>query len=555
MADKGFPLAVVIKAVDQLTGPLRAMMGKVRGITAGIGGHLRGLADRGGLPILAARFKGVASAAGEVAKRTALIGAGIASMAVIAGGALTGLGLAYADATGAIGDLAEQTGASRERIQELNYGAQLTGASIEDVSSGLQSFSKNIGLAVAGTGKAKDVLKGFGIALKDSNGRVKSTDALLGDVADKLSRVKDPTLQAAAASRIFGGSGAKLLPMLKDGRAGLQGFADEARKLGLVIGEDAVRDGEAFGDALDRMKLSFSGIRNVVGAAVTPALTKLTDKLTDLVIKYRPQIEAFANTFAANLPGYLEQAATMAGELADGLRPVGNAIAWLVDNFGGANVILGTIGTMIAAVVVPALVSLGSAIYALGAALLATPIGWFITGIAAIAGLAYVIYKNWDNIGAFFVDKWNAVKEAFKGGVVDGMWKMWKEFNPVTLIFEAFTSLFKYLTGWDIAAILGDKFTAAVAAIKAALPEWAKELLGISAGDGAGTAAGATPVGQRAAQIGQQAGQAALGKAPPQEVLVKVDMSNLPQGTRVKTQGSQGATFDTNLGFSMMPMN
>lgn len=550
MAEKGYPIAVVIRAVDRLSGPLRGILGKVRAAAGSIGGQLRGIADRSGLPILTERLGGVASAATEVVKRVALIGAGIASMVVVAGGALTALGLSYADATGAIGDLANQTGASRERIQELNYAAQMSGASIEDVSSGLQSFSRNVGLAAAGTGKAKDVLKGFGIQLKDSNGRIKSTDALLLDVADKLAKVKDPALQAAAASRLFGGSGAKLLPILKDGRAGLQGFAAEAKRLGLVIGEEAVRDGEDFGDALDRMKLSFTGIRNVVGTAVIPTLTKLADKITELVVQHRPQIEAFASAFVEKLPGWLEQAARLTGDLADGLAPVGQAIGWLADTFGGANVVLAGLATTVAAIVVPALVSLGTAIYSLGAALLGTPVGWFIIAVSAIAGLAYVIYKNWDRIGAFFSEKWASVKAAFQEGLVDGIWKLAKEYNPATLLFEGFTSLLKYLTGWDLASVLSTKLVGAIAAIKSALPDWARGLLGI---DGVQVATGgvgnASAIGARAAQIGQQASQQQGRQS--QEVLVRVDMNNLPPGTKVKTQGSQGATFDTNLGYSM----
>lgn len=574
MAEKGFPLAVVIKAVDQLTGPLRGIMGKVRTVTGGIGANLRAMADKGGLPVLAQRFGDVASAAGQLAGRVAMIGAGVASMAALAGGALFSMGLAFADTTGAIGDLAEQTGASRERIQELNYAAQMTGATAEDVASGLNSFTKNVGLAAMGTGRAKDVLEGFGVALKDSSGNMRSTDELLADVADKLQRVKDPATRAAAASRLFGGAGAKLLPMLKDGSKGLAEFSAEARRMGLVIDDASVRAGEEFGDAMDRLKLSFTGVRNTIGAAVIPALTKLIDKATELVVKYQPQIQAFAENFAAKLPERIDMLIGFLGDLQEGIQPVIDSIGWLVDTFGGANVALGALGTMIAAVLLPPLISLTTAIYSLGAALLTTPVGWFIAAIAAIAGLAYIIYDSWDNIVAFFEEKWAGVKAAFSDGIINGMYQVAKEYNPATLLFEGFTALVKYLTGWDLAAILREKVTAAIDAILNAMPDWAKDLLGISGAtvtadagaegapvgpDGVAPAPGAapqtmaaaTPLGQRAAAIGQQAAQAAVASNQPQEVLVKVDMSNLPPGTKVQTSGSQGAKFDTNLGYSM----
>lgn len=50
------------------------------------------------------------------------------------------------------------------------------------------------------------------------------------------------------------------------------------------------------------------------------------------------------------------------------------------------------------------------AIVKLGVALLTTPVGWFVLAIAAIAGAAYLIYKNWGAISGFFSGLWGSVK-------------------------------------------------------------------------------------------------------------------------------------------------
>ncbi len=190
--------------------------------------------------------------------------------------------------------------------------------------------------------------------------------------------------------------------------------------------------------------------------------------------------------------------------------------------------------------------------------------------MVAIGAAAFIVYKNWDAIATFFEEKWGRVKAAFSDGIINGIVKVWLEYNPVRLMMEAFNGLIKYLTGWDLGAILGAKIADAVSAIKNGLPDWAKELLGIEgatvnvgqggtqdAGTGApsaisspGTAAANTDLGRRAAQIGRDAAQQVA--PPPQAVRVQVDLNNVPAGSKVKTEGSQGATFDTDIGYSMM---
>jgi hypothetical protein len=52
---------------------------------------------------------------------------------------------------------------------------------------------------------------------------------------------------------------------------------------------------------------------------------------------------------------------------------------------------------------------------AVGAAIEATPIGWIITGIAAVAFAAYLIYEHWTPIRAWFGELWGGVGQVFSG--------------------------------------------------------------------------------------------------------------------------------------------
>lgn len=573
MADKGYGLNVIIKAVDQITGPLRGIMGKVQAASAGVSKAL----DRAGLPVFTNSLKNVGHAVGGVGaavgqSRDRLLGLG-ATLGIT--GAALGLFVnGYADATGAIGDTAERTGISRERFQELGFAAKLTGSSSEVLAGALQKMNLNVGAAAKGSKELTDMFSGLGIKLRNTDGSLKSTDEQFAMFVDRISKIKNPSLQAQAAVKVFGKSATELLPLIRGGSAGLQEMSDEARRLGIVLSDDAVRDGEAFGDILDTLKSAIVGVGNTIGTALVPELSKMATWLTETIVKYRPQIEAFATAFARDLPGNIERIVGFLGDLYNGIQPVISAIGWMADTFGGANVVFAALGAYLGGGLLVSIYSLAVAFKGLGVAILTTPVGWFLAAIAAVGAAAYIIYKNWDQIVAFFEEKWAGVKAAFSDGIINGIWKLWKEYNPVTLMTEAFTGLVQYLTGWDLGAILGAKVQDAISAMKSAIPDWAAKMLGIEIsgdpaageGSGGGQASAQAPesgaaapgsekdladIGRRAAQVGNESAKIVQAQQQPSEVRVKVDFANTPPGTKVKTEGSQGAQFDTDLGYSM----
>lgn len=535
-AGGSFPLSVIIDVVDKITAPLK----RITSTISRVGGAIKGLSDRSGLSVLTNSFAKVGSAAAGLGRAVAGIGKaalGAAAALGLSGGAAYAAAQAYADATGAIGDLAERTGASRERIQELGYAAQLSGSSAETLGGAIQKMNLVIGQAKSGSKELTQMFTGLKISFKNANGEAKSTDEIFDLVVNRISRIKDPALQAKAAVTIFGKSATELLPLLKGGTAGIKEMTEEARRLGVVINEDAVRAGEEFGDVLDKMKFSFKGVGNVIGAALVPQLSALATQLTETIVKYRPQIEAFAKAFSENLPGYIDQAVKGLQDFYNALKPVGNAILWAVDTFGGAEVALGTFATIIGAVLIPPLYLLTTAIYGVGAALLATPIGWFILGATAIAGVATLIYKNWDQFASFFTDKFDAVKTAFKSGLIDGLVSVWKEFNPISFIIDSINGLVKFITGIDLGAMIKSK-------VSGLLP-------GGGGNDDPSSAVNRQMLPDQNYTAVPEGGPIAAGLANA-KAAITVDFKNLPSGASVDTQATGGANIKTNQGYSMM---
>ncbi|GAB3459344.1 phage tail tape measure protein [Azotobacter salinestris] len=557
MAEREYPLNVVIRAVDQITRPLRGMLGRIGQAAGGIRDRLLDLSNRSGLPVLVQSFRNVGTAVGDLAKRVATVGVGIAAMATAASAAIIGIGASVAETGGEVQKFSARLGVPVETLQELQYATKAYGVENDALLDALKELSLRADeYAVTGEGSAEEAFKRIGLSDKQIKATMGNTEALFDLVLTQLRKVDNVAKRQRLVDELFGGEGgeqlAEFVSVSAERVAQLRG---EARELGVVLSSETVKAASDFNAQLRVFQASLTGVKNTIAAAVLP---ELGQQFSKILVQYRPQIEKFAKDFADKLPQRLDDLVKGFTELREKIQPVVDAVDWLIEKFGGVNLILGILATLIGGWLLTSIYALGAAIYGLGATMLATPIGWIVAGLAAVAAAGYLLVRNWDQISAWWTQRFEDVRAAFRDNFLLGLLAAWREYNPVGLIMEAFNGLVKYFTGWDIAAILSEKISAAAQAVKGALPDWMRGLLGIEGGvvapavgaaQATGSAAAATDIGRRSAEIGREA--AATVRNEPQEVLVRVDMNNLPPGTRVQTQGSRGAQFDTNLGYVM----
>lgn len=535
---KEFPLAVIIEAVDKLSGPMKRVAGSVRHLQSVSGAAKNTLRDLGsmlgnrmGLPAFRAGLTRANQQFGVFKENMR----GVLRTGALVTGVLAGIGAASYGLVNNFtktGDesvkTADRLGIAVERLQEWRFAADRSGIEQSVFNNALKDFNKRIGEAVAGVGETPKVLQALGVSVEDATGQIRSMDDLLPEIADKISKIESASVRAAVAGRIFGEEGgAKLDNFLRLGSSGMAEMARRANELGLVIGEDAARGAEGFQDAMTDLRASLSGVRNTIGTALLPEMTKLIGRLTELVIEYRPQIKAFAERFAEKLPERLERIGSAMANVGAVLGPLLGMLAWLADNTVVLNGLLAAFGAIIAGKTVMAIMALVGAVKTLGMAIMLTPVGWIIAGVAALAGAAFILYKNWDKILGWWNKKWDGVRQAFSDGIVNGLFKLVKEFNPFTLLMESGNALVKYLTGIDLGAMIANQ-----------LPDWARKLIGIEPEQVPANAA--EQVGQRAAANAQQ------------NVKVQVDFSNMPKGIGINTDASRGVDYDVSQGFMMM---
>src|SRR5690606_11776595 len=126
--------------------------------------------------------------------------------------------------------------------------------------------------AAQGTGAAKKAFAELGIALRDSSGRLKDSDALLREVADAMQRVQSPADRLRLAFAMFDTDGAAMVQILAKGSAGLDEFAARADRLGLVLDENTVRTLRAVKGNFDDIGRAMRGMANRIASMVAPAL-------------------------------------------------------------------------------------------------------------------------------------------------------------------------------------------------------------------------------------------------------------------------------------------
>lgn len=194
------------------------------------------------------------------------------------------------DAADEMNKLSQKVGLSVESLSALKYAGDLSDVSVEQLGTGLKQLSRNMLDAAAGTGEAKDAFAALGIDVRGL-----SNEQVLSKIADQFAQMEDGAGKTALAMKVFGKSGADLIPLLNQGSAGLSDLRKEAERLGVVMSSQMARAAEEFNDNLTRMRTHITGIgyslaNDVLGplGAVASEMGNTSNKANELTSSINP---------------------------------------------------------------------------------------------------------------------------------------------------------------------------------------------------------------------------------------------------------------------------
>lgn len=550
MAEKRFPLAVIIRGVDRVTGVIGRIQGSISRFDQAVTGRARGLSRRLGFDV-------VSKAAGEAGDALGTLG-GKARDAV---SQVAGIGVAVA----AIGGLAvrslTQTASQFERFETILETLEGSQEGAKKSMSWVSDFAAKTPYELAEVMDAFVKLRAYGIDPTDGTLRT------LGDTAAAMGKPVNDAVEALADAitgenerlKEFGIKAKKtgdriVYEYSKNGQT-MRRVVDASNRA-MIQSTLAAIWNDRYGGAMDKLSRTWDGMMSNLSdqwerfkllimdaGAFDWMRTRLADLLARIdAMAQSGELRRLAETFGARLVRALEwtwnagmRTADAFRQIADALGPVFRAAGWVFDTFGVGNTVLALLVARFA-LLLPALWASVVALKALAVAFLATPFGWIVAGIAAVAAGAYLIYKNWDGIKAWWGDLTESIS-IYWLDMLEELTAFWEQYNPLVLIQRGLTDTLEWISNWGIGEAIREK----VAAITSYLPAWLRERLGIADIPTAPAGAAGAALGAAGVATGQPGG----------EVRVRVDLNGLPPGTRTTQETRGRPDFELNQGWMM----
>lgn len=184
--------------------------------------------------------------------------------------------------------MSERFGVSAEKLQEL--GAAAGDLGMEGVGQAMKFLSRNAYEAATKGGDVANVFRKLGVgSLYDTNGQLKTADVLMGEVADGMSKIQDPTARAALATKLFGREGAQMVNMLSKGKKGMEELAKERMRYNSTFSAAQLEKAEKMRKSEHGMDAAFTGLRNTIADRLFPIFERfyrIVDVLVERFVKW-----------------------------------------------------------------------------------------------------------------------------------------------------------------------------------------------------------------------------------------------------------------------------
>lgn len=175
------------------------------------------------------------------------------------------------------------TGLSTRTVQQLRYAQNLIDVSYSTISGSLTKLTQNMAKANDGNEALAESFRELGVSITDSNGELRSSEAVFYDLIDALGGMDNATARDAAAMELLGKSAQDLNPLIIQGSDAMRELAREAEQAGYVLDEYQTKKLGEVDDAYQRTQLQIEATKNQLAVEFAPAAKAALEAFANLV--------------------------------------------------------------------------------------------------------------------------------------------------------------------------------------------------------------------------------------------------------------------------------
>ena len=169
---------------------------------------------------------------------------------------------------------AAQSGLGTDTIQAVNYASDQIDVSADTIVGAMTKMTNAMATS-------PEKFEALGVAITNADGSMKGTEETFFRVAQALSQITNETERDQAAMQIFGKGANELAGIIDDGGQAFQGYAQQARDLGLILSDDLIGNVTASGDAIATAKAAWDQAKDMWNAQLLEAFAPLLITVAD----------------------------------------------------------------------------------------------------------------------------------------------------------------------------------------------------------------------------------------------------------------------------------
>lgn len=258
-------------------------------------------ADKQGASFAEKLKSGLKTAAAVGTAAIAAVGTGVVALGKSFYSGVADVG-AYGDA---IDKNSQKMGISAQAYQEWDFILQHSGSSIDAMSRGMMTLSKQ-------AESNSDAFAKLGITQEEL--ATLNKEDLFAKTIEGLQALGEGTERDTIANELFGMSAKELGPLLNTTAEDVAAMRKQVNDLGGVMSNKAVKNAAAFQDSLQNLKTAVSGLKRSFLSEFLPAITQVSDGLTKLfsgdklsgLEDIKNGVKALVDDLSSQLPEFLE---------------------------------------------------------------------------------------------------------------------------------------------------------------------------------------------------------------------------------------------------------